>query len=1035
MLDDIPGLRNRVKGHSWTLSDEKYHEHVVGHLPTLAAWLGMLALYRNWTFFVIRSWGASMGAQTGDGWAVTGNLLRHEVKRARSEHSLTPGDVYLARNSCLDAGELEPSGLVHVSPLFLARRTAGLVHELFIYQGGDSRKVAFVGTISNERLEGVAEAAKVAEFLSEGQSGKRHLSPRAERTLAPIREASVAATAAFVRLAVERRIYLPNCHADRRAVQAHLEAFLDSGLPAALLVAPSGLGKTSLLARLGAEWMKENPPHISHLIIAADSLPIHGRDLPSHLASRLGRTSDLAALVESVGSILSRREQHCLLVTVDGIDRHGDPSSLITGITDVARIFAGSGGFRILGACTPAVLKSHTQQGGALDPRLFFTASFGIRTTGTEGQVGIDVPAFSEEELEEAYRAYQAHPDMAASSTPFENLTEDMVRALMNPLVLRLAMEVHAGQPLPAEVFGISMLQQHIATQVAVYPARLDLVAELVDLMIAHQRRSLTLEMIREDGWLRQAILDESPASPMRQLCESQVLLRRLIPAPAGLPFPPAWEIEFTFDRVLEYLVFWRLVHRKPDLLADPVRLAELAAVFPPARGALQLLCLHLVGRGDFDLIRCAFRLGVWDQGFWTALFRALVGEFSSPDKAARLEELFAALFGIDPAASMELVSGTARGLFVQGRWPSAWRLLMLTSAAPGVTDLERARELNRRVLLEKNMDRWTDAKDTSDQCLRLAGPETQKELVARILINRSSVVFDLGPRQEVPLILAQAAAAAADDWNLLAAVRNNAGLYRHYHDDLTGATDLLQSSLEMSEGNSLQQGYVHANLSLLLLSRSLTETGRIEKACEHAERALDIFRQEGHSQGISYATSNRGIVYMAAGAWNEAEECFQQTRRIARRLGEKWTHYGAMANSACLLLRRGGDLAKALGLVDESLRLANSNQDRKGIGDAGLLAGAIRLEILRRDRGEASSAAEAADRLAEAHRAFVALGQRLGQSMASWGLSELVKLTPGLAAIAGTHPPADLSGTAYEFLPARLVPLPWHMFLLMEVF
>jgi hypothetical protein len=867
MLDDIPGLRNRAKGHSWTLSDEKYHEHVVGHLPTLAAWLGMLALYRNWTFFVVRSWGASMGAQAGDGWMLTGNLLRHEVRSVRSEHPLTPGDVYLTRNSCLDSGELEPSGLVHVSPLFLARRTAGLVHELFIYQGGHSRKVVFVGTISNERLEGVAEAAKVAEFLSEGQSGKRHLSPRAERALAPIREASAEATAAFVRLALERRIYLPNCYADRRAVQTHLEAFLGSGLPAALLVAPSGLGKTSFLARLGAEWMKENPPHISHLIIAADSLPIHGRDLPSHLASRLGRTSDLAALVEDVGRLLSRREQHCLTVMIDGIDRHGDPSSLITGITEVARIFAGSRGFRILGACTPAVLKSHAQQGGALDPRLFFTASFGIRTTGTEGQVGIDVPAFSEEELAEAYRAYQAHPDMAAS-TPFEDLTEDMVRALMNPLVLRLAMEVHAGQPLPAEVFGISMLQQHIATQVAVHPARLDLVAELVDLMIAHRRRSLPLELIRDDGWLRQAILDESPASPMRQLCESQVLLRRLIPAPAGLPFPPAWEIEFTFDRVLEYLVFWRLVHRKPDLLADPVRLAELAAGFPPARGALQLLCLHLVGRGDFDLMCCAFRLGVWDQGFWTALFRALVGEFSSPDKAARLEELFAVLSGIDPAAAMELVSGTARGLFVQGRWPSAWRLLVLTSAAPGVTDLERARELNRRVLLEKNMDRWTDAKDTSDQCLRLAGSEAQKELVARILINRSSVVFDLGPRREVPLILAQAAAAAADDWNLLAAVRNNAGLYRHYHDDLTVAEDLLHSSLELSEGNCIQQGYVHANLSLLLLSRSLTEPSRIEEACGHAERALDIFRQAGHSQGISYAPNPRVTRVLPADGW-----------------------------------------------------------------------------------------------------------------------------------------------------------------------
>jgi hypothetical protein len=173
----------------------------------------------------------------------------------------------------------------------------------------------------------------------------------------------------------------------------------------------------------------------------------------------------------------------------------------------------------------------------------------------------------------------------------------------------------------------------------------------------------------------------------------------------------------------------------------------------------------------------------------------------------------------------------------------------------------------------------------------------------------------------------------------------------------------------------------------------------------------------------------------MAVGAWNEAEECFQQTRRIARRLGEKWTHYGAMANSACLLLRRGGDLAKALGLVDETLRLAIANQDRKGIGDAGLLAGAISLEILRSHPGETSSATEAANRLAEAHAAFVALGQRLGQSMASWGLSELSKFTPSLAATASMHPPADLSGTAYEFLPARLVPLPWHMFLLMEVF
>lgn len=431
-----------------------------------------------------------------------------------------------------------------------------------------------------------------------------------------------------------------------------------------------------------------------------------------------------------------------------------------------------------------------------------------------------------------------------------------------------------------------------------------------------------------------------------------------------------------------------------------------------------------------------AFKARVWANDFWAGLLTALLGEFCSPEKAARLESLFAELCAIKPSLAVDLASNTACALFVQGRWAGAYRLIGLTSEAPGAEPLEVARELNRRVLLEKNMDRWSDARVSSDRALLLTRENRPPpELQARVLINRSSVVFDLGPRQEVPDILEGAARAAQDTPFLLSAVRNNAGLYQHYHDRLEEAEGLFRSALALAADHEVQVGYVQVNLSLLLLSRALVAPALLDEAEQLSAEALERFRKAGHTQGVSYATSNRGLFHMVRGSWDEAEACFQETRRIARRLGEKWTLYGAMANSACLQLRKKDELSKGLGLADEAMEMASSNEDRKGIGDAGLLAGGIRLELLRAGSADETVAPEAARKLVRAHEAFANLGQGLGQTMAAWGLQELSAYCPAVEPLAEAHPPSSLAGTCYENLPAKILPLPWHMFLLVEVF
>ncbi len=169
---------------------------------------------------------------------------------------------------------------------------------------------------------------------------------------------------------------------------------------------------------------------------------------------------------------------------------------------------------------------------------------------------------------------------------------------------------------------------------------------------------------------------------------------------------------------------------------------------------------------------------------------------------------------------------------------------------------------------------------------------------------------------------------------------------------------------------------------------------------------------------------------------WERAEWCFEETRRIAERLGEKWTSYGAMANSACLLMHKGDGLDKALELADKAMGMARQNKDRKGIGDAGLLAGLARLRLLQDGTRDGTLLRETDRILGEAHDAFVGLGQRLGQVMARWGRMELARMAPGDGDILVSEDPEPcLSGTSYAALTPALLPLPWHMFLLMEVF
>ena len=1036
LLDAIPEVRNKAKGHSWTMPDEKYEEYIRAYLPVLAQWLGMLSLFRSWVIVSPQAVSPVKGVPVWDCWSLAGNRAKPDLRRLRTEKALAIGSTYLIQVNALQAESTAETVILPLSPLFLVRKTNGMFHEIFLYQGGDGKKAIYSGTCSAERHESLEEAAPAFEFLSHGKQSSSGLSLKVERLLAHAREACAKATEKFLHSVIDRHIYDPETFARRPRVREQITGFLQSELPCALLHATSGMGKTSLAANLGAEWLETpgNTPMLA--LVAAENLPADGRDLPRYLADLLQGELDLGAVVRRVAAAMPRKKACVCLIIIDGIDRHPNPQWLLEGITAAARIFQEGAAFKILGTCTSSIPETFLQSGGRFEESIFYRSSFGLSESMATAAPGIELAAMSQEELAEAFATYQRIPERA-TSTPFEALNEEMINTLSNPLILRMAMAVYQGQPLPRKVFGVEMVKEYLAERVFKFPARLDVVTELVDLMVAGHRRSIPFEALRNHPRMRATVVDESAAGPLRQLCDDQVFTLRPVPAPHNLPFPFTWTLEFTFDRVLEYLVFWRLVDRQPEHLTQLDSVIELARQFTAARGAAILLCTHLAFEYQIEPLSALFAKSddAWLHDFWADLVGELLETSEGAEEAPAFDHLLRALAADNASLLLRTVSTCAEQFFLNGKWGQAFRLLAVASRLDHIEETEVARLLNRCVLLQKNMDQWTDALETSDRCLQLADTEVGPELMARLLINRSSVIFDLGPRAEVPSILFEAHACAGTDTFLNAAIGNNAGLYHLYNDELETAEALLRKGLLLTDEQSLQQAYLQTNLSLTLLSRTLLEPMALEEAERIAIEALGIFRQKGHLQGVSYATSLQGVFQMLHEHWPAAEASFRETRRIAQRLGEKWTDYGAKANLACLLLSKpGGNIDEAWTLAQEAVASSRENSDRKGIGDAGLIAACAGLRLLRLQPEDLLLRSEIEATLLAAEEGFQALNQRLGQAMAQWGLEELSGLGKQDGPPGHTLQPL-LEATSYRHLQPGLRPLPWHMMFLMEVF
>jgi len=1041
-LDAIPSLRNKAKGHAWTMSEDKYLEFLDAHAPHLGEVFSFAEPLCRWA--MVSPLGAVQGADgaVNDLELAVGNRLRPVVGRLVTPQPLKTDGLYLVRREALSAlpaaAEAPP---LELSPLLIRRRRQGApMSETFLLQGVDKKKVHYLGTVSSERIEEDL-VRDVLGLLTTAGGAASGFSLKSEKILAPLRAHCRRVSESFLKNAAAQGVFLEHAYVEPRRVRQQLDSFLESGLPAALLVGMSGLGKTSFTAHYVREWLQGEPAGLLVLALAADGL-YGGR---GGLAEEIGAAFDNGLpLEDNLGFLeknLTAKENLKVLVLVEGVDKCPDPPALIAALGTLAASFQGSRTFRLAATSTPAVLENWLGRGGELPARLFFQPNFG--TSGARQALPcISFPMLEKEELAQAYAAYRAAKG-TCPTTEFEELSAEMAGTLCNPLILRMAMELYDGRRLPPGVMNGDLMREFAVRRIFGDRRRIDMVSALVDLILSGNRRSVTFAEMLSHPVLRAYLLEEGASSPFVQMRDEQVLLIAERRSGDGLPFPPEWGVEFTFDRVLEYLIFWRLFSGSPGNLADPGRFLEQARAFPPLRGALLFLYGHYARTGRYGQLDRLFSAG--DE--WT---EELLSDVLSGLLEAEAGEGDAALAGfvrhgarLDGGRMARVCGNLAVRLFGVGRWADTGRLIRVTADLPGLPAEQRVLWRNRLVLLEKNMDRWDEALRLSDLCLAERGGLREEALFCRVQANRSSVLYDLGPRAAALEVLldGEKRAVRCGAELELAAIRNNLGLYRLYNDGLEDAEAMFSLALDAARDRPVARAYVENNLGLLLMNRSLTGPDAVEGARERFTRAYEAFARNGHLQGISYSASNLGLVHLACGEAEAANARFLETQTIAGRLGEKWTAYGSLANQA--LSRLSGpapDPAAAWKMAGEAVERAAAGGDQKGVADAGLIAAQAALALL---EGGAAVDVEAVFRqLDGCRKVFASLGQRLGGFMAVCGLARLKDLRPDFAPPADADPGMDLrdptrllAGTSYAGLQPRFTALPWHMFLLMEVF
>lgn len=528
LLNEVPTIRNRVKGHSFTLPPEQYASHATELLKTSSMFFSVINEIDNCTIFYV-----SQCVATADDifqvdiLLLNGDMRRPLRKNLHSDQSFSIGSLWI----CLEADLSQNISIGKcrlMSPFVQYNPTNNL---LYISQQIQKKKVELIGIIGGERI--ISENSdfglrRLSSVLERSQSSNNDY----EKLLLRMRELgqvvldSPAAIASY-----DEQSYL-----SRPRLSQQLDSVGHQGNDTGLIriwlaSAPSGSGKTAMACHAVSIWLNGGSQHGEMTVVALSSEILASQgSITCWWEQKFGES-----IIKS--SQTASGENALIRLFIDGLDRLTNPNIIVE---DLVTIFAdpmAQKGLRVILTATEAVSN-----------QIF---DLMIRKGLQESINRWSIPPLS---LSEARSLFiRLHP-----SASDQQLGPEIETLLTSPLLVRLV-QVLGESETTVNITPGRLLRAHADRTVLVDPVRSHLALKIVSHVLTLERKSIPLETLLEDTSLRSVLLTSGAQAPLQQLIQEHVLLLDRAPSSNGLPLPSKTMVSFAFDAQLDYLAFAHL--------------------------------------------------------------------------------------------------------------------------------------------------------------------------------------------------------------------------------------------------------------------------------------------------------------------------------------------------------------------------------------------------------------------------------------------------------------------------------------------
>lgn len=576
LLDEVPGLRNRVKGHAWTLPADAYEPIALRLLDRLAVFLSGLGELADFRLVVVRACEPHEPGFSVDLVQLRGDRRRPHRSAVDCEEPLSIGHVYLVARADLATG-IPKGGALPLHPFVQSRRGTTADATLLLQGLGDgpAKLLTVVGSEASTCETSGAEARRVLD---------RVLSRASRGPFAELRDRAAAVTRGNLAKRAALLSYQSDQYLVRPPIVERVEHLVRGPSNTVVLSGPSGYGKTALVCHVAERWLLAEQKDRAVVLAFAPELAAHGESLDGFLERRLGAT------LARIGA-LAAEASASLLVIVDGLDRTSSPVDALEEVVAIAR----GPGVQVLVTGTDVLLAEY-------DRRV-------VARGGTSPLERLVLPPLDRDEALAIYELCRTgSPSPSRDQEPEARnaaairsaaLPLHLLEALRSPLFVRLAVRVFARGESTSVTPG--RLLQAFTTETIFHDlARAELTCRLVDRMLATSSKSVPVDLLAEDAWLRWAVLSAGADGPLAGLVRDQVLSVEWTQSPdARLPMPRQARLSITFDLLLDYLVLTRLLpHAEPPTAATLAGIAERASSFTPVLGALRLYCIERLSEG-----------------------------------------------------------------------------------------------------------------------------------------------------------------------------------------------------------------------------------------------------------------------------------------------------------------------------------------------------------------------------------------------------------------------------------------------------